>query len=764
MAINFPASPTPDDTHTAGGVTYKWDGTSWLAQGVTGLYTLPSASDTVLGGVKVGENLELDSNDAIGLSEPVIYDQSIGTASNPITLTVTYAAKTTNNQFHGQGASDCFHINGVESPPLTLIVGKTYRFDLSDASNTGHEFRFFGREDRSFAQGTSLSNGSSYWFGRDWAGSNAANFVSGEFLVPSNDGAATPTNIPAGTAGSYVDVTLHPRCDHYYYYGSKAANTQHTGNFVHCVGTQGFDVNEDRFMNGLTLYQGGVIIYDQWVNNGLIMHEVNNNDATWSYIQVDVRVEDKYSSNQYYNQGSAKCYTMHRSGTSQENHGYTSAPHLTLIPGQRYRFNQDHSSNAGYPPLLFWTDKEATNTINNVANLTQSYTGTPGSSGAYTDLEITDETPGLIYYMGSGAGNELMGGMATCGTASGTGGGGGTPGGTNTQIQYNNNGAFGGTSSLLFTGGDLQFTGDNFNCIWNKTLSSFVYDDGAKAIFGSNTDLSIFHASSLTEIKGGNATPLKISVDDVTIANEAGSVNLIKATATDVSLYHGGNAKVTTTASGATITGALTAGGLTYPSSDGATGEFLQTDGSGNLSWQSAGNSAISINALTDVDVQSNAPQNNQVLKWNGTNWVPSDDLTGGGGGGSGLTSRTTSSAATSGSHANGAAENITIGSVAKTYSLLKIQSSHAAWITLYTDTTARTNDSSRNEYTDPLPGTGVIAEVITTDGQGQLITPSVIGFNNDASPTENVYAKIVNKSGATRPITVTLTFVKLEA
>ena len=50
MAINFPASPNVNDTHTAAGVTYKWDGDTWLAQGVTGLYTLPTATDTNLGG------------------------------------------------------------------------------------------------------------------------------------------------------------------------------------------------------------------------------------------------------------------------------------------------------------------------------------------------------------------------------------------------------------------------------------------------------------------------------------------------------------------------------------------------------------------------------------------------------------------------------------------------------------------------------------------------------------------------------------------
>ena len=259
MAINFPASPTPDDTHTAGGVTYKWDGTSWLAQGVTGLYTLPSASDTVLGGVKVGENLELDSNNAIGLSEPVLYDQSIGTAATPIGLTVTYAAKTANNQYYGEGSSDCFYINGVESPPLTLIVGKTYRFDLSDASNAGHEFMFFSREDRSYAQGTSLSTGNAWWIGRDWASPTQQ---LGEFLVQSQDSQTPPADIPAGTAGSYVDVTIHPRCSRYYYYGSLAANTTHTGNYVHCIGTQGFELAEDYMFNGLTMFNGSLEVYD----------------------------------------------------------------------------------------------------------------------------------------------------------------------------------------------------------------------------------------------------------------------------------------------------------------------------------------------------------------------------------------------------------------------------------------------------------------------------------------------------------------------
>ena len=127
----------------------------------------------------------------------------------------------------------------------------------------------------------------------------------------------------------------------------------------------------------------------------------------------------------------------------------------------------------------------------------------------------------------------------------------------------------------------------------------------------------------------------------------------------------------------------------------------------------------------------------------------------------SGSLSRTTANAATS-SIANNASGNITI-TAAKSYVLQKIQTSAAAWVTLYTDSTSRSNDSSRNETTDPTPGSGVIAEVITTGSATQIMTPGLIGWNNDGTVSSNVYAKVVNKSGSTGAITVTLTYVSIE-
>ena len=35
MAINFPSSPSTNDTFTAGSITYKWDGAKWIGLGVT---------------------------------------------------------------------------------------------------------------------------------------------------------------------------------------------------------------------------------------------------------------------------------------------------------------------------------------------------------------------------------------------------------------------------------------------------------------------------------------------------------------------------------------------------------------------------------------------------------------------------------------------------------------------------------------------------------------------------------------------------------
>ena len=137
----------------------------------------------------------------------------------------------------------------------------------------------------------------------------------------------------------------------------------------------------------------------------------------------------------------------------------------------------------------------------------------------------------------------------------------------------------------------------------------------------------------------------------------------------------------------------------------------------------------------------------------------------GGGGGGSGsssLESRATASATTS-SIANDVADDISVTGY-NSYALLKVETDRAAWVTIYTSSSARSSDSSRDINTDPEPGSGVISEVITTGASTQILSPAVIGFNESTSDNGTIYMKVVNKSGSTSTVQVTLTLVKIEA
>ena len=99
-----------------------------------------------------------------------------------------------------------------------------------------------------------------------------------------------------------------------------------------------------------------------------------------------------------------------------------------------------------------------------------------------------------------------------------------------------------------------------------------------------------------------------------------------------------------------------------------------------------------------------------------------------------------------------------------KSYLLLKIQVDRAAWVRVYTSSAARSADANRSIDVDPAPGSGVLAEIITTGAQTQVLTPTVIGFNDDSTPVDTIYLAVTNRSGTTGTVTVTLTALKLEA
>ena len=83
-------------------------------------------------------------------------------------------------------------------------------------------------------------------------------------------------------------------------------------------------------------------------------------------------------------------------GTGSSN-GYkldgVEGPFIEFKAGNTYRFDQADSSNSGHP-LRFYYDPAKT-TIFSTGVTTN---GTPGSSGAYTQIVVADTTPHILYY------------------------------------------------------------------------------------------------------------------------------------------------------------------------------------------------------------------------------------------------------------------------------------------------------------------------------------------------------------------------------
>ena len=92
-------------------------------------------------------------------------------------------------------------------------------------------------------------------------------------------------------------------------------------------------------------------------------------------------------------------------------------------------------------------------------------------------------------------------------------------------------------------------------------------------------------------------------------------------------------------------------------------------------------------------------------------------------------------------------------------------QPSAAAWVTLYTSDTSRTADAGRSITTDPTPGSGVVAEVITSTNQTVYFAPAVVGYTiNSSLPATTIPLKVYNNDPVnTVTISVNVTLVQIE-
>ena len=108
-----------------------------------------------------------------------------------------------------------------------------------------------------------------------------------------------------------------------------------------------------------------------------------NGDGSNTYTSFIVTVDTKTSSHIYFGTGSGNGYVLNNSV----------APFISFKVGNTYRFDQSDSTNSGHP-LLFYYD--AAKTTQYSTGVTTN--GTPGSSGAYTEIVVSETTPNILYY------------------------------------------------------------------------------------------------------------------------------------------------------------------------------------------------------------------------------------------------------------------------------------------------------------------------------------------------------------------------------
>ena len=78
-------------------------------------------------------------------------------AAATTTFVVTVASKTSDHRYNGSGSSSGYFIDGQESPIITLVPGKTYRFDQADSSNSGHPLLFYLESDKTTQYTTNIT-------------------------------------------------------------------------------------------------------------------------------------------------------------------------------------------------------------------------------------------------------------------------------------------------------------------------------------------------------------------------------------------------------------------------------------------------------------------------------------------------------------------------------------------------------------------------------------------------------------------------------
>ena len=276
--------------------------------------------------------------------------------------------------------------------------------------------------------------------------------------------------------------------------------------------------------------------------------------------------------------------------------------------------------------------------------ITLTRTSTSPHTIEFSAATFAGTTVGMVPASTAGETTKFLRSDGTWQTVSG---GSGTPGGSNQQIQFNDNGSFGGAATFTFdntTNASNPVATLEGELIIGKDSSST--GPGAGIRVGANKDFEIFHSGASTCLRnltgefsiqqantGGTQMTIH-SYGNIKMSNMTGPEYIHMHSGAQVDIFHSGQVKLSTHADGIDITG-----GIVDKNGDlGTAGQILSSTGT-QLDWIDAPTSGVNtLNALTDVNAGS--PGDGQVLKWQASTskWIAAADQTSTGGSGISLT------------------------------------------------------------------------------------------------------------------------------
>ena len=512
-----------------------------------------------------------------------------------ITVTVTVATKTSNHPHAGSGSSSAYFLNGIESPHFHMVPGNTYRFDQSDSSNGGHPLRFYYEADKTTAYTTGVT-------------------TSG---TPGSSGAYTQI-IPTDS----TPMVLHYQCSSHGYMGGRSDFA--TRNFT------GFDT-DDLTEGSTNLYHttararaaisvSGDLSYNS--STGVISFSETTAATTRALISVTDAGGD--GSLAYNNSTGVITYT---GPSAAEVRAHISAGTGVTVSNGQISIGQavgtsDNVTFGNIAGTLTTAAQTNITSVGTLSSLTTSGNVTVGGnltvSGTTTTvnsatLDVADKN--ITINKGSGD---------TSSTADGAG----------LTIQ------------------DAVSASTDATLLWDATNDRFGFSHPLRVLSTTTGDTLLLSttedsssAAPLLTFKRNSASPadadylgqlrfkgendadqevvyakITAKIQDVTdgtedglieFANKKAGSNVITARlrSDSLQLLNGTGLTVAGTLS---VTGASTLSGLSYPTSDGSSGQALVTDGSGNLSFSSisAGGNAfgtIAVSGQSNVVADSNS-------------------------------------------------------------------------------------------------------------------------------------------------------------